>query len=122
MILFLDDDSNRTKKFRSYFPAASTAATADEMISLLQSSEEFEAVFLDHDLGGEQYADSNNKNTGMEVVRWIETNQPIVEQFVIHSCNYPAAQEMASRLRALGYSKVFTTPFPSLNFGGLDAN
>jgi hypothetical protein len=113
MILFLDDNPYRTKKFKSEVPQAFTAETAQEMIALLTKEEEVEMLFLDHDLGGKEYVNSDEANCGMEVVRWIIAHQPKIGQVVIHSCNPPAAQRMEDALAAAGYD-VVRVPFPSL--------
>ena|ERR1700723_2550299 len=114
MILFLDDNLDRTKAFKSYFPQAITTETAQETIDVLANKEnEFELVFLDHDLGGETYVDSSGKNTGMEVVRWIVANKPKVGKFVVHSCNIYAATAMTDTLLREGY-EVERIPFTYL--------
>ena len=101
-ILFLDDDKNRQRTFRSAFPAADIVSTANECIDMLDASK-WDLVCLDHDLGGEQYVDPAEKNTGMEVVRWIESNRPSVGRFIVHSLNFPARWEMTTRLDHDGY-------------------
>jgi hypothetical protein len=114
MILFLDDDAFRTRRFKRSYPSALTAETADQMIELLRNlTEPVDLVFLDHDLGGEQFVDSNGKNTGMEVVRWIMENKPPVEKFIVHSMNHGAAEIMTGRLETSGYD-VERIPFVAL--------
>ena len=107
MIFFLDDSVDRTRVFKREVIWAKCATTAQEMIDLLvAATDPILMVFLDHDLGGEVYVDSSREDCGMEVVRWIERNQPKVGQFVVHSYNIPAAKEMEQRLRAIGYDVV----------------
>ncbi len=106
MILFLDDDPRRTKTFQSHVPQAMCAATAMDMINLLSSYGEVAIAFLDHDLGGEQFVDSNRPDCGMEVVRWVVANRPNVKQFIIHSLNTPAAQSMEISLIEAGYEAI----------------
>ena len=117
MILFLDDDHNRINKFRASVPWANIVETAQDMISLLkkctENKEHIEMLFLDHDLGGEQFVNSDRPDTGMEVVRWIAINKPKIDQIVVHSCNPPAAYRMEDELKDLGYD-VLRIPFPSL--------
>lgn len=116
MILFLDDDKYRTKRFKSVIPSAFTAETADQMVALLSKitdAEPAESVFLDHDLGGEVYVDSSLPNTGMEVVRWIVANKPAINQIIVHSLNHSAASRMVSHLKEQGYN-VEAIPFTAL--------
>ena len=68
-------------------------------------------IFLDHDLGGEVYVDSDIENCGMEVVRWFEEVRPDFKgMIIIHSWNAPAAYDMEARLSRAGYT-VRRTPF-----------
>jgi hypothetical protein len=114
-IAFLDDDAVRTKKFLSSTPSAQTAVTAEEMIALLQKEQEWEYVFLDHDLGGEIFVDPNNKNTGSEVARWIVANKPKITSIIVHSLNFDASRRMVSDLVKAGYNTHYI-PFTSFKF------
>lgn len=98
-ILFLDDDPNRTKRFKKDVPEAITVETVKECIEELKT-ETWDWVFLDHDLGGETYVKSSSKKCGMEVVRWILKNQNIVsvKRFIVHSHNVDAGKEMKAKL------------------------
>lgn len=97
-VLFLDDCPNRIKNFRSTVPWATIVSTAEETIAKLQERV-WDYVFLDHDLGGEAFVDSDREDCGMEVVRWVLTHRPDVKLFVVHSCNEPAAMNMESKLK-----------------------
>lgn len=121
-ILFLDDDPNRRKYFLSQFPFATTVETAQECIREIHAGDKrWDEVWLDHDLSGQQFCDSDREDCGMEVVRYIERiisegwkiNLPNVERFVVHSLNDYAARSMVDRLRALGYN-VDRIPFTLL--------
>lgn len=114
MIIFLDDNPIRTKEFARKIPHAQTATTAQETIKFIENSDEqIELLFLDHDLGGQEFVDSSREDTGMEVVRYIEANHPAIDKIVIHSLNTPAALEMKSRLAKMKYD-VDYIPFYSL--------
>ncbi len=104
-ILFLDDSTVRTKEFKSNNPSAICVETADAAISYLNSNIPYETtyVYLDHDLGGKEFVDSQNTNTGMEVVRWIITNKPKISLIIIHSLNPVAANNMLTDLKRAGY-------------------
>lgn len=115
MILFLDDDPTRTKHFRVKVPWAETTETAAGMIEMLEGLGETQAdyVFLDHDLGGETFVDSSNKNTGMEVVRWVTANKGVnVLLFIVHTFNFAAGQEMCVTLRESLHVPIYA-PFDS---------
>lgn len=113
-VLFLDDDSNRTKRFKRTYPYASTTTTAEGMIHLLRKGDEVDILFLDHDLGGLTFVDSGDKNTGAEVVRWIVEHKPKIQLIVVHSLNYPAAIRMEADLIDAGYHAQ-RCPFTALN-------
>jgi hypothetical protein len=83
--------------------------TAVVCIDALKGNE-WDIMCLDHDLGGETYVDSDNKNTGMEVVRWIVANKPKIGQIFVHSYNVGAAHVMAQDLSKAGYA-VVRAPF-----------
>lgn len=104
MILFLDDNEARRERFRMQEPTAHFAENAFEAIALLATGDEFDEVWLDHDLGGQVYVDSNEPNTGAAVVRWIVANKPKVTRFFVHTLNYAAGCRMVDDLRDAGYS------------------
>ena len=108
-ILFLDDDHHRIKQFRSKVPSATIVETAQDCIEQIKK-QGWDMVFLDHDLGGEVYADSGREDTGMEVVRCIAENQPDIGTVVVHSGNEPARKEMVLKLRDAKY-RVIDMPF-----------
>lgn len=98
-ILFLDDDLNRCKKFKSNFPIAVITHTAVDCINELKNNPDI--VFLDHDLEG-VFCNSEDKNTGMEVVRFLCKNKVDVK-IVVHSMNYLAYPIMIEKLKNYGY-------------------
>jgi len=114
MDIFLDDSKNRTKAFMRQAPHAICVETAQQAIDLLKrghlprvvavdGAQKVGHLFLDHDLGGEVYADSSRPDTGMEVVRWIVEHRPAIEIIVVHSMNGPAAIRMEQALIGAGY-------------------
>ncbi len=107
-VLFLDDSLERQKKFRSFYPAAKIVATVSECIQCLRE-QEWDIVFLDHDLGGETFVSSYREDCGMEVVRWIVANELIIGTIICHSLNEPARIEMVHKLADANY-KVFNLP------------
>jgi len=94
-ILILDDDKSRLVKFKKKFFNHTTECveTAKAAINKLDA-ENYDYVFLDHDLGGQVYVPSGD-NTGYEVAKWLAENphkQP--EVIVIHSFNPVGAENM----------------------------
>lgn len=100
----LEDDQERVKHFVQRFRELKSKGVevsykltdkADRAIDML-SKEEFDIIFLDHDLGGEVYVDTNHENTGSEVARFINGSELEFKntQCIIHSMNTPAARHM----------------------------
>ena len=103
--LFLDDSDLRCRPYLSANPWATIARTAAEAIAAL-GREPFDVVSLDHDLGGQAYVDSSEPETGMEVVRWIVANRPVIPSVIVHSLNEKAAERMVQALKEAGYAVV----------------
>ncbi len=108
-ILFLDDDERRCNSFRSAVPYATIVNTSAECIEQL-GKDDWDYVFLDHDLGGEIYCDCSRHDVGMEVVRWITTHNPTIEHIIVHTYNAPAGDLMEASLRDASYH-VIRAPF-----------
>lgn len=103
-ILFLDDSAERSATFLARYPTAHMATTASAAIELLNDGDVWNAVFLDHDLGGETFVDSDRPDCGMEVVRWVKVHRPVIKVFYIHnSWNIDAAHRMVDELNDAGY-------------------
>ncbi len=103
-VLVLDDNHNRLRAFRQRLigHVVVCVETAKEAIEQLEK-EEFEIVFLDHDLGGEENVPSG-PGTGWEVAQWLsehEDRQPAT--IYIHSFNGPGSKNMLSLLPRARY-------------------
>jgi hypothetical protein len=110
-ILFLDDDPKRRNEFLTDNPHAVWVETAADCVRCL--SESWDEVHLDHDLGGERFADQDRDDCGMAVVRWLcaERRAHLESSlFVIHTHNPTAAITMMFQLESMGYS-VTQQPF-----------
>lgn len=115
-ILILEDDEYRMTSFRARFfklPFDIVHVETAEQAKKQLMEEQFSLIFLDHDLGGEVYVDTTNKNTGSEVVRYITEN---IEElafenviFFIHSLNPQGADYMYKSLKRLKL-QTFKTP------------
>lgn len=111
-ILILDDDPHpddpdnfskagqfRIKAFKKKFigHVVKWVRTAEQAIDELANND-WDVLFLDHDLGGEIYVDSG-PGTGYEVAVWLEKNpdrQP--PQIFLHSLNSVGRQNMQAAL------------------------
>lgn len=85
----------------------------DTIEILLDYRERLEEVSLDHDLNGETYVHSGREDCGMEIVRWLEHQDPALYshiKFVVHSHNENSGPRMVERLRKAGYS-TYWAPF-----------
>jgi len=102
-ILVLEDDVERIRQFRNSFEflkgimdieRIDYCDTAQNCIEMLKTTK-YGLIFLDHDLGGEVFVNTDNTNTGSEVARWIEQN-PLEsgQQVILHTANPTGAQYM----------------------------
>ena len=90
-ILALDDSTERLEWFRKAIPESlDEAMTAEAAIALL-CEQEYEMVFLDHDLG-------EGDGDGRTVARTIPFWEKVPDRIVIHSNNTVAATEMKNIL------------------------
>jgi len=119
MILFLDDDAHRAALMYQRMSNEDRnrtvwVETAEDAIQFLKDyKKDLVKVYLDHDLGGQQFVHSQREDCGMEVVRWLEKQDSLDYkecQFVVHSWNIEAAKVMTDRLLKVGYN-VTQTPF-----------
>jgi len=98
-ILILEDSLERVKKFREKFIGHEVVVTefSKECIKLL-SENTYDAIFLDHDLGGAIMV-SSGENTGYEVAEWLSKN-PVYQPrtIIIHSFNPSGAKNMKAVL------------------------
>jgi len=113
MILFLDDSLDRISIFKQHFPSTVVATTAKDCIERLKDPIEWSVVLLDHDLNDEIFVDSDRKDCGMEVVRWICKEKPILGKIIIHTHNYIASLLMFNTLSKASYD-VQMIPFDQL--------
>ena len=113
-ILILEDSQERIDVFTDALCFDSheiiIVETAEDAITYLEK-DEFDLLMLDHDLGGECYVDTAEKNTGSEVVRWLTNSgyrsSPVI---IVHSMNEPAARSMEHALAYDGF-EVHRIPF-----------
>lgn len=63
---------------------------------LIESGKTVEMMFLDHDLGGLEFVNSEDENTGFQFAQYIKKNGYIsyIKEIVIHSMNSTGAERM----------------------------
>lgn len=98
-VLILEDSAERVKAFSTNFINAEIIYTQIpiEAINHLKN-EKFDYIFLDHDLGGTVYANSD-ENSGYAVAKWLEENpdrQP--DYIILHSLNPTGVANMKQAL------------------------
>ena len=100
-VIFLDDSSSRQCVMKSMLPCIVQTETADETIEEIQKNPTVDYLFLDHDLGGQVYVDSNEHNTGMTVAKWIVEHKEEVDigYVIVHSFNPAGAMNMYNELK-----------------------
>lgn len=117
--LFLDDNPNRAALAYQRFPEKIRdrtiwTQTSEDAIGVLKDyAPRLRYVFLDHDLGGETYVHSGREDCGMEVVRYLEKQDPSMYKdckFRVHTWNVDAGYKMTDRLKKVGYT-VDYVPF-----------
>lgn len=104
--LILEDDINRINEFKQRFNEVSITIepffvdTAKDCIDKLEA-DHFDLVFLDHDLGGQVFVDTENKNTGSEVARYISTSEKSFDNttFICHSYNPAGRKNICSLIK-----------------------
>ena len=117
--VFLDDSSERAATLHQRLPEREVEHVvwvknvAETLDFLINYRLRLRSVSLDHDLGGTTYQHSGSEECGMEIVRWLEHQNPKDYEhvkFVVHSWNIEAAIKMVERLRSKGY-RAFQKPF-----------
>lgn len=116
-IFILEDDPQRIKMFRirlaehELFFTDEVAEAKDTYIAF----EPFDYYFLDHDLGGEIYVDSNYHNTGFQFAKFLAEQDLGKCQIVVHSLNPVGARNMLEVLPEGTQYVPFTQLRESLN-------
>lgn len=115
-VLILEDDSQRVKKFRQKLHRHELTIT--DQVSVAKEAirlNDFDFIFLDHDLDNRQYVDSAEENTGYQLCRWLATDKEQMNRefgsIVIHSMNTIGAMNMYNALRENRTRDLQMTPF-----------
>jgi len=100
-VFLLEDDPKRIKWFKATFINVDHADNPIDGLKMLEENSDYGMIFLDHDLGGEQYVDSADPTTGMQLAKWMaEKSLHLDTPIIIHSLNYGGAVNMESVLKS----------------------
>lgn len=116
-IFVLEDSKERIVKFRRCL-IGHTVDYADNVADgqALIEQHQYDLIFLDHDLGGEEMVSSDDPNTGYQMARLLAENDLNKDAaVVIHTCNPNGASRME---QALSGFRTGRAPFPSLSIEG----
>jgi hypothetical protein len=99
-ILILEDDPSRVGKFKMRLIGHEVFFTDDTKVCIEKlKTEKWDALFLDHDLGGKVYVESGI-GTGYEVACFLEEFPEYrPETVLIHSLNGVGAKKMLQALK-----------------------
>ncbi len=95
-IFVLEDNPSRIAKFKQELIGhiVDYAESVKGGTSLVFSNQ-YDLLFLDHDLGGEEMVDSFSENTGYKLAEWIASFTKDKETpCVVHSCNPAGADNI----------------------------
>jgi CheY-like chemotaxis protein len=117
-IFLLDDDRRRHRWFRKRFEndELDIAETVEEAREYLQTNN-YDGVFLDHDLLPEHYdGETDDEMTGYAIALWLAQNPKIqpAATIIVHTRNADAAIRMVEKLRIAGRNVEYV-PFPMLD-------
>lgn len=94
-ILILEDNLERQEQFRKNLVGHNIEITDSSKTAIEKlSSEKWQLLFLDHDLGNQVYVPSG-ENTGFEVAEFLKfNNQHMPQNIIVHSLNVPGSQNI----------------------------
>lgn len=109
-VLILEDDPIRIKIFDKKLKGHDLYFFTEvaDAIEAVKNFGPFDYYFLDHDLGGEIYVDSNKENTGYQFAKFLAESKATGKMY-IHSMNGVGAQNMKAVL-----PEAVIVPFPYL--------
>jgi len=108
-ILILEDNLARIEAMKNLFKDQSlyiysNIQEAKKCIEKLS----IQIFFLDHDLDCRIWVDSEEENTGYQLIKWIVNNNLCKRSlFYIHSCNPIGANKMLNYLHDNGYDGIW---------------
>jgi hypothetical protein len=118
-ILVLEDNGARIEIFVNMFGDnhdLTVCTTANAFRAAYLAQPNLDIVFLDHDLGGSAFSDSESSNCGMRAVEVILEAVTRPRLVVVHSWNGPAGDLMVKRLEERQDIKCCRILFGHFNF------
>lgn len=119
-VFVLDDDKRRHRWFKKRFDGDEIflAETVEEAKGLLQENN-YDAIFLDHDLLPEHYESNDHSDfarTGYAIAEFLTENKNLqrASTIVVHTRNADAAIKMVEKLRESGRNVEYCA-FPMLD-------
>lgn len=108
-ILVVEDSQHRIRFFKKALIGHNVhfAENYDEAIEKLQDNDNYDLMYLDHDLEDEHYLEARKEleRTGYEVVKWIVNNKSHKSAYMfIHSLNPIGSRRMYEHLKKHGYN------------------
>lgn len=115
-IFIIEDDAERIKWFRRNFKHCDLTIAESVTEAIEKFKPPYTLIFLDHDLGGRQFVDSQDTNTGYEFLRYILGYYDFsYTDWIIHSHNPTGAHNMEMFLmKHVEINTVHTIPFSNL--------
>lgn len=108
-VFILEDDPIRIKQFKQMLSDKFLTMTDDATVAIdILNKQKFDICFLDHDLGGQTYVNSDKPNTGYQVAKQISSTLNIDTFCIVHSMNPVGAQNM---YKAIGEDKAAWIPY-----------
>lgn len=118
-ILLLDDDMYRHKAYRQRLIGSilTGVETSKECIKVLEESEPFQIILLDHDLDGKIYVPSG-PDTGYEVAEWLRDHpEKMPDVVILHTGNEKGAKCMKEVLpNALYKPCIYASDYLSVDY------
>lgn len=119
-VMVLDDDERRHRWFKKRFAGDNLeiAETVEEAKKLL-SDDNYDAIFLDHDLLPEHYETNDHDDysqTGYAIAEWLNEKRELqrAATIIVHTRNADAAIPMVLKLRESGRNVEYCA-FPMLD-------
>ena len=113
-VFILEDDPLRIKWFKRKFIGTEIEYTDNvKDAKKILENENFDTLFLDHDLGGQVFVSCEEENTGSGLANWIVNTNRKYETIVIHSMNPIGSHNMKCILTSSA-NRVISVPFCNL--------
>lgn len=100
-IFILEDSNDRIKFFKKvlYNYDLFIYDNVKDACSFLEKNDDFEYMFLDHDLDGKIFVSSLQDNTGYQLAKWLANNKKNVKKIIVHSLNIVGSKNIVELLK-----------------------